>query len=97
MTDTHRRRFLIGLAASGPLLLPAPLLRAAGHFVLTPPQSAGPFYPDELPLDRDNDLTVVNDGEQAKGVICKAYRDSHHRRQQEKIQPNYLEVSERVA
>lgn len=73
MTDTNRRRLLIGLAASGPLLLPAPLLRAVGHFVLTPPQSAGPFYPDDLPLDRDNDLTVVNDGEQAKGVICNVY------------------------
>ncbi|WP_028672182.1 protocatechuate 3,4-dioxygenase [Saccharospirillum impatiens] len=73
MTDTNRRRFLIGLAASGPLLLPAPLLRAAGHFVLTPAQSAGPFYPDELPLDRDNDLIRVNDGEQAMGVICNLY------------------------
>lgn len=78
MTDTNRRRFLIGLAASGPLLLPSPLLRAAGHFVLTPPQSAGPFYPDELPLDRDNDLTIVNDGEQAKGVICKALSRHPH-------------------
>ena len=73
MTETSRRRFLIGLAASGPLLLPAPLLRAAGHFVLTPTQSAGPFYPDELPLDRDNDLIRVNDGEQAMGVICNLY------------------------
>ena len=24
-------------------------------------QTAGPFYPDRLPLDRDNDLIVVND------------------------------------
>lgn len=73
MTETSRRRFLIGLAASGPLLMPAPLLRAAEHFVLTPAQSAGPFYPDELPLDRDNDLIRVNDGEQAMGVICNIY------------------------
>ncbi|GGX66437.1 dioxygenase family protein [Saccharospirillum salsuginis] len=73
MNETTRRRFLIGLAASGPLLLPAPLLRAAGHLVLTPTQSAGPFYPDELPLDHDNDLIRVNDGEQAKGVISNVY------------------------
>lgn len=73
MTETSRRRFLIGLAASGPLLLPAPLLRAAEHFVLTPAQSAGPFYPDELPLDRDNDLITVNGGQHAMGVISNVY------------------------
>jgi protocatechuate 3,4-dioxygenase, beta subunit len=28
----------------------------------TPPQTEGPFYPDHLPLDTDNDLIVVNDG-----------------------------------
>jgi protocatechuate 3,4-dioxygenase beta subunit len=27
----------------------------------TPPQTEGPFYPDRLPLDTDNDLLVVND------------------------------------
>lgn len=73
MNDTTRRRFLIGLAASGPILLPSPLLRAAGHLVLTPPQSAGPFYPDELPLDSDNDLIRVNGGEQAKGVVSNVF------------------------
>lgn len=73
MNETTRRRFLIGLAATGPLLLPAPLLRAAGHLVITPAQSAGPFYPDELPLDSDNDLVRVNGGETAKGVISNVY------------------------
>ena len=29
--------------------------------VLTPSQTEGPFYPDKLPLDTDNDLIVVND------------------------------------
>ncbi len=28
----------------------------------TPAQTEGPFYPDKLPLDTDNDLLVVNDG-----------------------------------
>jgi protocatechuate 3,4-dioxygenase beta subunit len=29
---------------------------------LTPAQTEGPFYPDRLPLDTDNDLILVNDG-----------------------------------
>ncbi len=29
---------------------------------LTPKQTEGPFYPDRLPLDTDNDLPVINDG-----------------------------------
>ncbi|HEX2474514.1 MAG TPA: protocatechuate 3,4-dioxygenase [Lacipirellulaceae bacterium] len=29
---------------------------------LTPRQMEGPFYPDRLPLDTDNDLLIVNDG-----------------------------------
>jgi protocatechuate 3,4-dioxygenase beta subunit len=28
---------------------------------LTPQQTEGPFYPDHLPLDTDNDLIIVND------------------------------------
>jgi len=28
---------------------------------LTPRQTEGPFYPDHLPLDTDNDLLIVND------------------------------------
>jgi protocatechuate 3,4-dioxygenase beta subunit len=29
--------------------------------MLTPKQTEGPFYPDHLPLDTDNDLIIVND------------------------------------
>ena len=29
---------------------------------LTPAQTEGPFYPDRLPLDTDNDLLIINDG-----------------------------------
>ena len=28
---------------------------------LTPKQTEGPFYPDKMPLDTDNDLIVIND------------------------------------
>ncbi|MEO2092345.1 MAG: protocatechuate 3,4-dioxygenase [Gemmataceae bacterium] len=34
----------------------------ADELVKTPKQTEGPFYPDKLPLDTDNDLIVVNDG-----------------------------------
>lgn len=53
-TDTKRRQLLLGLAglaAAGPLL--------AAHLLPTPEQMAGPFYPLEPPLDKDNDLTRV--------------------------------------
>jgi protocatechuate 3,4-dioxygenase beta subunit len=33
----------------------------AEELVRTPRQTEGPFYPDKLPLDTDNDLLVVND------------------------------------
>jgi protocatechuate 3,4-dioxygenase beta subunit len=33
----------------------------AEKLVLTPPSTEGPFYPDKLPLDTDNDLLVLND------------------------------------
>jgi protocatechuate 3,4-dioxygenase, beta subunit len=33
----------------------------AEELVRTPRQTEGPFYPDQLPLDTDNDLIVIND------------------------------------
>ena len=33
----------------------------AEQLTLTPAQTEGPFYPDHLPLDTDNDLLVIND------------------------------------
>jgi protocatechuate 3,4-dioxygenase beta subunit len=33
----------------------------AEELVRTPPQTEGPFYPDKLPLDTDNDLLIIND------------------------------------
>jgi protocatechuate 3,4-dioxygenase beta subunit len=34
----------------------------AEELLRTPAQTEGPFYPDKLPLDTDNDLIIVNDG-----------------------------------
>src|SRR4051812_16599854 len=33
----------------------------AEELVRTPKQTEGPFYPDKLPLDTDNDLIIIND------------------------------------
>jgi protocatechuate 3,4-dioxygenase beta subunit len=33
----------------------------AETLTLTPKQTEGPFYPDRMPLDTDNDLIVIND------------------------------------
>src|SRR3954464_13384052 len=34
----------------------------AAELIRTPKQTEGPFYPDRLPLDTDNDLIIVNNG-----------------------------------
>jgi protocatechuate 3,4-dioxygenase beta subunit len=34
----------------------------AQQLLRTPRQTEGPFYPDKLPLDTDNDLIIINDG-----------------------------------
>src|SRR5258708_39824521 len=33
----------------------------AEELTLTAPSSEGPFYPDKMPLDTDNDLLIIND------------------------------------
>ena len=54
-----RRGFLGGLAA-GAVAFSAPGAFAE-ELTRTPAQTEGPFYPDKLPLDTDNDLIVIND------------------------------------
>ena len=59
-----RRRFLnrmafAAAAAGGAASLPA--WAFAEELTRTPPQTEGPFYPDKLPLDTDNDLLIIND------------------------------------
>ncbi len=52
--DARRRILLNGLLAGA---LACGVQRAwAQQLTLTPPQTEGPFYPDRLPLDQDNDL-----------------------------------------
>lgn len=63
-----RRRFIRNLGFG------AALLGAPGAFAealtRTPAQTEGPFYPDKLPLDTDNDLLIVNDSlTQAVGEV----------------------------
>ena len=55
-----RRRFLAQLAATGALAA-LPAWAFAEELTRTPKQTEGPFYPDKLPLDTDNDLLIVND------------------------------------
>ena len=55
-----RRRFLRNLGLSAALFsVPGAY---AEQLLLTPKQTEGPFYPDKLPLDTDNDLIIVNNG-----------------------------------
>ncbi|MFM8252637.1 MAG: intradiol ring-cleavage dioxygenase [Planctomycetota bacterium] len=62
-----RRKFLQATAFSAacftglaPSLYTVPGLFAE-ELTRTPAQTEGPFYPDKLPLDTDNDLIIVND------------------------------------
>lgn len=58
LREENRRRFFqrLGLGA---------FFTTSGAFAqqltLTPAQTLGPYYPDRIPLDRDNDLIVLND------------------------------------
>jgi protocatechuate 3,4-dioxygenase beta subunit len=56
-----RRSFLRGIAFGAAAYATTPGLFAE-QLTLTPRQTEGPFYPDKLPLDTDNDLIVLNDG-----------------------------------
>jgi protocatechuate 3,4-dioxygenase beta subunit len=56
---SSRRRFLTALAMSSPgLFVPGAF---AEELARTFSVEEGPFYPDKLPLDTDNDLLIVND------------------------------------
>jgi protocatechuate 3,4-dioxygenase beta subunit len=54
-----RRAFLGDFAAGGAFFTTRGLF--ADELARTPPREEGPFYPDRLPLDTDNDLIIVND------------------------------------
>lgn len=65
MRDLHsqarpNRRGFLGTLAFGAACFTTRGLFAE-ELVRTPAQTEGPFYPDKLPLDTDNDLLIVND------------------------------------
>jgi protocatechuate 3,4-dioxygenase, beta subunit len=55
----NRRQFLGGIAAGAALFTTRGLF--ADMLTVTPQMTEGPFYPDKLPLDTDNDLIILND------------------------------------
>jgi protocatechuate 3,4-dioxygenase, beta subunit len=58
----NRRHFIS--AASSTAILSSQVFAAgelANQLTLTPSSTEGPFYPDKLPLDTDNDLLIIND------------------------------------
>lgn len=55
------RRGFLGSVAFGAAALAAPGAFAE-ELLRTPRQTEGPFYPNRLPLDTDNDLLVINEG-----------------------------------
>jgi protocatechuate 3,4-dioxygenase beta subunit len=63
-----RRAFFKGLGlAAAYMTVPGAFAEA---LMLTPKQTEGPFYPDKLPLDTDNDLLFLNDNiTPAVGVV----------------------------
>jgi protocatechuate 3,4-dioxygenase beta subunit len=61
--DTRDRRlFLQSLSALGMAAFTVPGLFAQQLTRTTATTTEGPFYPDKLPLDTDNDLLIINDG-----------------------------------
>jgi protocatechuate 3,4-dioxygenase, beta subunit len=56
------RRTILRALASGTAAFTTPGLFAEElALARTPPLTEGPFYPDRLPLDTDNDLLIIND------------------------------------
>lgn len=54
------RRWFLREFSLGAALFTVPGLFAE-ELVRTPAQTEGPFHPDKLPLDTDNDLLLLND------------------------------------
>lgn len=54
-----RRNFLQGVTFGTALFTTSGLF--AEQLLVTPSMTEGPFYPDKLPLDVDNDLLIIND------------------------------------
>jgi protocatechuate 3,4-dioxygenase beta subunit len=59
--DLRARRDFLRQVALGAAMFAVPGAFAEA-LTRTPKQTEGPFYPDKLPLDTDNDLIIVNNG-----------------------------------
>ena len=69
-----RRGFLKQAALGGAMLAGGHWFHNKGAFaeelLQTPAMTEGPFYPDKLPLDTDNDLLIINDSiSPAVGIV----------------------------
>jgi protocatechuate 3,4-dioxygenase beta subunit len=61
-TFCHRRNFLRSALAGSAALFTVPgAFAEALTLTLTARDAEGPFYPDKMPLDTDNDLLILND------------------------------------
>ena len=60
MSFINRREFLLSSVFAGSALFTTPGL-FADELLQTAPVGEGPFYPDKLPLDTDNDLLLINE------------------------------------
>ena len=58
-SSTSRRTFATTVAAASALYTVPGLF--AEQLALTATVTEGPYYPDEMPLDTDNDLLIIND------------------------------------
>jgi protocatechuate 3,4-dioxygenase beta subunit len=70
----YSRRYLLNraLVSSAALAIATmPAWAFAEALLRTPRQTEGPFYPDHLPLDTDNDLLIINDSiNQSIGTVA---------------------------
>jgi len=66
-----RRRLLRSLLLASGGVLTNDLYAEA--LVLTPRATEGPYYPDHLPLDQDNDLTLILGGKAPAGGIVTEF------------------------
>ncbi len=70
MLNAHRRHLTTALIAAPSLVLPRWVsAQASQPRMLTPAQTEGPFYPDELPADHDGDLLAFGNLSYTKGQV----------------------------
>src|SRR5436305_12095681 len=61
IVSSNRRGFLGAVALGAAAFTTRGLFAEELTRIKTPRQTEGPFYPDKLPLDTDNDLLIVNE------------------------------------